>query len=109
LQRDKEELHASNLPPNQKIRLITTLHQLRDKAARAKRLAKRILRSVVLERGFRDVERCETVCLLMCVELIGLAGPIMQLCDVPYVERGEVLVDSRGQGSFQQGVKSEVE
>jgi DNA-binding Lrp family transcriptional regulator len=34
LQRNKEELRASNLPPNPKIRIITTLHQLRDKPAR---------------------------------------------------------------------------
>jgi hypothetical protein len=69
--------------------------------ANEKRLARRILRSIVLERGFHDVERCETVCLLTCVELIGLAGPKVGVCDVPDVERGEVLVDSRGQGSFQ--------
>jgi hypothetical protein len=35
------------------------------------------------------------------IELIGLAGPIVQVCDVSDVERGEVLVDSHGEGSFQ--------
>jgi len=35
LQRSKKELRTSKLPPNQKIRIITILHQFRDKAARA--------------------------------------------------------------------------
>jgi hypothetical protein len=65
-----------------------------------KRFAGRILRSIVLERGFYCEERCETVCHLTRIELIGLAGPIVQVCDVPDVERGEVLVDSRDEGSF---------
>jgi hypothetical protein len=30
----RERLNSSNLPPNQKIRVITILHQFRDKAAR---------------------------------------------------------------------------
>ena len=75
-------------------------HKLTEEAIK-KRLAKRILRSLALERGFHDVERCETVCLLSRMELIGLAGPIVQIGDVPNIERGEVLVDSRGEGSFQ--------
>jgi hypothetical protein len=73
----------------------------RTPEATKKRSAKRILRSIVLARSFHDVERGETVCLLSRVELLGLAGPVVQVCDVPDVERGEVLVDSRGQGSFQ--------
>jgi hypothetical protein len=35
LQRSKEELRASKLPPNQKIRIITILHQLFNPPARA--------------------------------------------------------------------------
>jgi hypothetical protein len=73
----------------------------RTEEAIKKRLAKRILRSIALERGFHDFERCETVCLLTRIELISLAGPIVQISDVPDVGRGEVLVDSRGEGSFQ--------
>lgn len=34
LQRSKEELRTSKLPQNQKIRIITILHQFRDKHAR---------------------------------------------------------------------------
>ena len=60
------------------------------------------LRSLVLQRSFRDFERCESVCLLTRVDLLAVAGPEVQVCDVPDVERGEVLVDSRGEGSFQQ-------
>jgi hypothetical protein len=54
------------------------------------------LRSLALEHSFRDFECCETVCLVSLVELTGLVGPVVQVCDVPDVERGEVLVDSRG-------------
>jgi hypothetical protein len=57
--------------------------------------------SRVAARSFHDAGRCETVCLLSGVELLGLAGPVVQVCDVPDVEGGEVLVDSRRRGSFQ--------
>jgi hypothetical protein len=70
----------------------------------ARSMLKMRLRSLVLARSFRDRERSETVCLLSRVELLGLAcsaGSAVQVCDVPDVEHGEILVDSRGQGSFQ--------
>ena len=35
-QEDRKHVYTSKLPPNQKIRLVTILHQFRDKAARAK-------------------------------------------------------------------------
>lgn len=71
----------------------------------AKSMLRMRLRSPVLARSFRDRERSETVCLISHVELLGLAcsaGTAVQVSDVPNVERGEVLVDSRGQGTFQQ-------
>jgi len=41
--------------------------------------------------------------MLSKTDILGqVAGPI-QICLVPDVEKGEVLVDSRGEGSFQGG------
>jgi hypothetical protein len=58
---------------------------------------------LIFQHSFQDPLRAETVCKLSPDDILGkLAGPIpVQVCDVPDVMKGEVLVDSRGQGSFQ--------
>ena len=56
---------------------------------------------MILASSFRDVRRCESVSLVSRVDILGIAGAEVQVSDVPDVEKGEVLVDSRGQGSFQ--------
>ena len=73
----------------------------RSEQAVQRRLLRRQLRSIALSGGFHDVRRCETVSLMSRVDLLGLAGAGVQVSDVPDIVKGEVLVDSRGQGSFQ--------
>jgi hypothetical protein len=83
-----------------KRRFLMCKHK-RSQEAVKKRSAKRSLRRLILARAFHDPELSETVCLVSRVELMNLAGSEVQVSDVPDMERGEVLVDSRGQGSFQ--------
>jgi hypothetical protein len=78
----------------------------RSPESRKKRALMRELRRHALLYSFRDAQRAESICLLSQRDLLSLAsssssGSAVQLSDVPDVVRGEVLVDSRGQGSFQ--------
>ena len=64
-------------------------------------LLRRQVRGLIFRTSFQDKIRSETVCILSKTDILGqVAGPI-QVCLVPDVEKGEVLIDSRGQGSFQ--------
>jgi hypothetical protein len=66
------------------------------------KLRKRLIRRLIFTHAYRDREIGETVCRLNRVEVLTLAPTDELLVSlVPNVERGEVLVDSRGQGSFQ--------
>jgi hypothetical protein len=73
----------------------------RSEQAIEKRLLRRQLRNIGLSCGFHDVHRCETVSLVSRIDLLSLAGVGAQVSDVPDIVKGEVPVDSRGQGSFQ--------
>jgi hypothetical protein len=66
-------------------------------------LLRRKLRHYILSRSFRDREKSESVCLLTRDDLLAFAGSAGSgsISDVPDVEKGEILLDSRGQGSFQ--------
>jgi hypothetical protein len=66
-------------------------------------LLKRQIRGLIFTNARQDRQRAETVNMLSSSEIVSaLAGPVEpELCDVPQVVKGEVLVDSRGQGSFQ--------
>ena len=66
-----------------------------------RRNIKRRLRSLILASSFHDAWRCESVSLVSRIDMLSSAGTGVQVSDVPDVEKGEVLVDSRGQGSFQ--------
>jgi hypothetical protein len=80
--------------------------------ARQKRLARRI----ILDSAYYDRQNCESVSMLSRVNVLTLmaatveqsSGSAFILSDepiyvgsVPDVSRGEVLTDTRGQGSFQ--------
>ena len=59
------------------------------------------IRGIIFRGSFKDRSGAEIVCRMTRVDVLGqLSGPI-DVCDVPDVEKGEVLVDSRGLGSFQ--------
>ena len=64
---------------------------------------RRHVRGLIFRFGFQDPLRAETVCRLSREDILGLlAGPTpVDVCVVPEVVKGEVLIDSRGQGSFQ--------
>lgn len=61
----------------------------------------RRVRRIIFNHAFRDPVRDETVCRLSRLEVLGLLNEPVLVASVPDVERGEVLVDSRGTGSFQ--------
>jgi hypothetical protein len=56
---------------------------------------------IIIFSSFRDRVRCETICRLSREDVIGLMAEPIELGDVPDVEKGEVLMDVRGNGSFQ--------
>lgn len=62
----------------------------------------RAARRIILATGWRDYERCETISRVSRMDVLNCLppGPV-QISAVPDVEKGEVLIDSRGQGSFQ--------
>jgi hypothetical protein len=67
-----------------------------------KSLQKRQIRSIILSNSIYDKTRCETVTIISKTDLlIALTGQI-KMSDVPNIERGEVLIDSKGKGTLQQ-------
>ena len=64
-------------------------------------LRKRQIRRLILIASFHDNVRCETVSKMSRADVLGLLSGPVQVGNVPDVEKGEVLVDSRAQGSFQ--------
>ena len=67
-------------------------------------LQKRQIRRLIFTFAYTDRVRCETISTLNRVDVLGLLNaPEIEVHHVPEIVRGEVLVDSRGQGSFQGG------
>lgn len=84
--------------PPQKREWISVPHR-RSLEARQRRDAKRL----AMQSSFRDPEQAETVCIIntqtICEALQQKYGFVnMNTIDI---ERGEVLIDSRGRGTFQ--------
>ena len=61
----------------------------------------RQVRRIVLSRSFHDLVRHETVCRMTRTDVLAQLKEPVQIDIVPELERGEILVDSRGLGSFQ--------
>ena len=59
------------------------------------------IRGLIFSSSFHDLQRCETVCRTSRTEVLSLLKEPVEVGDVPDVAKGEVLVDGRGQGSFQ--------
>jgi hypothetical protein len=70
------------------------------KRSKDKLLQRQIRRTIYL-RSFTDRLACETVSKVSREDVLSLLAQPVCLSDVPDVEKGEVLVDSRGLGSFQ--------
>ncbi|HJW98433.1 MAG TPA: hypothetical protein VJ529_04820 [Candidatus Bathyarchaeia archaeon] len=67
-----------------------------------KSLQKRQIRNIILSNSIFDKTRCETVTIISKTDLlIALTGRI-KMSEVPNIERGEVLIDSKGKGTLQQ-------
>jgi hypothetical protein len=70
-----------------------------------KKLQERRVRALIFTTAFVDVARSETVCRVDRVDLLQALHGSVDVSRIPQVEKGEVLVDSRGTGSFQRMVK----
>jgi hypothetical protein len=65
------------------------------------KLLERRIRALIFNSAFVDTRRAETVCMLSRVDVLSMLNGVVDVGLVPPVMRGEVLVDSRGTGSFQ--------
>jgi hypothetical protein len=65
------------------------------------RLLERKIRGLIFRHSHHDYKRAESVCKITRVEIADLLHEPLLLRIIPDVEKGEVLIDSRGQGSFQ--------
>ena len=61
----------------------------------------RRVRRIIFNHAFSDRVRHETICRLTRSEVLELLNEPVLLSPVPDVEKGEVLIDSRGTGTFQ--------
>jgi hypothetical protein len=68
-------------------------------------LHKRNIRRIIFNFAYNDKTLGETICTLTRSEVLGLLHEPVQVSTVPNVEKGEVLVDSRGNGSFQKALR----
>jgi len=62
---------------------------------------RRQIRRVIYLRSYDDRIACETVSKVSREDVLSLLAQPVCLGDAPNVEKGEILVDSRGTGSFQ--------
>jgi hypothetical protein len=62
---------------------------------------RRLVRRIILSSSFRDRIMCETVCRMSRQDVLALVPEPLEPGVVPDIEKGEVLADSRGRGSFQ--------
>ena len=61
----------------------------------------RRIERIIFNHAFNDQLRHETICRLTRSEVLELLNEPVLLSSVPDVEKGEVLIDSRGTGTFQ--------
>lgn len=65
---------------------------------------RQLIRRYIFTTSYRDPHRAETVCRVSRSQLIEYAAALadhLVLSDVPDIERGLILTDSRGNGYFQ--------
>jgi hypothetical protein len=66
-----------------------------------RKLQARKIRRIILAASFRDKNLCEVVSRVSRLDVMALLSGPVEVGLVPDVENGEVLIDSRGRGSFQ--------
>lgn len=64
-------------------------------------LQKRKIRGIIFRNSFRDAAGGETISRITRLDVLSMVHEPVMICDVPDVEKGEVLVDLRGRGSMQ--------
>jgi hypothetical protein len=65
------------------------------------KLLLRKIRALIYSLSYNDVLLCETVSKVSRVDVLAFLKKAVQVSDMPDVEKGDVLVDSRGRRSFQ--------
>jgi hypothetical protein len=65
------------------------------------KLQQRRIRRIIFSTAYHDSERREIVSRVSRLDVVSLLCESVELGLIPNVEKGEVLVDARGQGSFQ--------
>jgi hypothetical protein len=70
-----------------------------------KKLQARRIRGIILRRSFCDRNVGEVVSRVSRLDVMALLSGPVEVGLVPDVEKGEVLLDSRGRGSFQRCVE----
>jgi hypothetical protein len=65
------------------------------------KLQMREIRRIIFSKSVYDREAAETVCRVSRLDVLHMLKEPLEVHLVPDVEKGEVLIDSRGQGSFQ--------
>ena len=68
---------------------------------RNRRFQKRMIQGIIFNDSFNDKKVCELVSKLDRIEVMGKIKGCFEVHLVPDVEKGEVLVDLRGRGTFQ--------
>ena len=71
------------------------------------KLLERKVRRYIFSTSYRDKIRSETVCRVSRQDIMSLFNEPFQVSLLPEVEKGEVLVDSRGEGTFQEVILHE--
>lgn len=67
----------------------------------SEKLQVRRIRRIIFSTAFYDRSGCEVICRMSRLDVMALLNEPVDISLVPDVEKGEVLLDSRGRGSFQ--------
>lgn len=65
------------------------------------RLHQRKIQTIILNGSYRDKQHGETISKLTREEVMDKLGEHVEVYLIPDLEKGEVLIDSRGRGSLQ--------
>jgi len=84
------------LLPSSSVRGDSIPHRRRKES-----LLKRQIRSIILSNSIFDKTRCETVTTISKTDLLLTLTGQIKMSQVPDIEKGEVLIDSKGKGTLQ--------
>jgi hypothetical protein len=70
-----------------------------------RKLQARKARSIILRNSFHDRKSSEVVSKLSRLDVLTMFSGLVEVHLIPDIEKGEVLIDSRGRGSLQRDVE----